>query len=88
MKLGFKFGNNRANGFRVIQFLVFSKMAVGGHLGFKNSKFLAYYLIEGAEYIIPAKFGPFRTNRFDVIAILVNFNRRSAAILDFAKFHF
>jgi len=38
-KLGLKFGDNRANGFAVIQFLVFSKMAVGGHLGFKNSKF-------------------------------------------------
>jgi len=38
--------------------------------------------------MIPVKFGPFQTNRFDVIAILVNFNRRPAAILDFAKFHF
>ena len=38
--------------------------------------------------MIPAKFGPFRTNRFDVITILVNFNRWPAAILDFAKFHF
>ena len=38
--------------------------------------------------MIPAKFGPFRTNRFDVIAIFVNLNRRPAAILDFIKFHF
>jgi hypothetical protein len=38
--------------------------------------------------MIPAKFGPFRTTRFHVIAIFVNFNRRPAAILDFAKFHF
>ena len=38
--------------------------------------------------MIPAKFGPFRTSRFNVIAIFVNFNRRPAAILDFAKFHF
>ena len=38
--------------------------------------------------MILAKFGPFRTNRFDVIAILVNFNRRPAAILDFENLHF
>ena len=38
--------------------------------------------------MMPAIFGPFRTNCLDVIAILVDFNRRPAAILDFAKFHF
>ena len=38
--------------------------------------------------MIPAKFGPFRTSRYNVIAIFVNFHRRPAAILDFAKFHF
>ena len=38
--------------------------------------------------MIRTKFGPFWTNRFEVIAIFVNFNRRPAAILDFAKFHF
>ena len=42
----------------------------------------------GTEWVIPAKFGPFRTNRFDVIAIFLNFNWSPAAILDFAKFHF
>ena len=38
--------------------------------------------------MIAAKIYPFLTNRFDVIAILVNFNRRPTAMLDFAKFHF
>ena len=38
--------------------------------------------------MIPAKIGPFRSSRFNVIAIFVNFNWRPAAILDFAKFHF
>ena len=38
--------------------------------------------------MIHAKFGPFRTNSFEVIAMLVNFSRWSVAILDFAKFHF
>ena len=38
--------------------------------------------------MIHAKFGPFRTNGFEVIAIFVNFNGGSAAILDFAKFLF
>jgi hypothetical protein len=38
--------------------------------------------------MMPAIFGPFRANRLDVIAILVYFNRRPAAIFDFAKFHF
>ena len=38
--------------------------------------------------MMPAIFGPFRTNHLDVIAIFVNFNRRPAAILDFTKFHF
>ena len=38
--------------------------------------------------MIPAKFGQFRTNRFDAIAIFVNFNWSPAAILNFAKFHF
>ena len=45
-------------------------------------------LIFGVESIIPAKFGSFRTNRFEVIAIFLNVNRALAAILDFAKFHF
>ena len=35
--------------------------------------------------MIPAKFGAYRTNRFEVIQILVNFVFSSAAILDFAK---
>ena len=38
--------------------------------------------------MIRAKFGPFWTNRFDVIAIFVNLNRKPAAILDFTKFYF
>ena len=38
--------------------------------------------------MIRAKFGPFRTNSFEVIAMLVNFSRWLAAILDFAKIHF
>jgi len=38
--------------------------------------------------MIHAKFGPFLTNSFEVVAMLVNFSRWSAAILDFAKFHF
>ena len=40
-----------------------------------------------SESMIRAKFGPFRTDSFEVIAMLVNFSRWSAAILDFAKFH-
>jgi hypothetical protein len=32
--LGLKFDGNRSNRFRVIAFLVFFKMAAGGHLGF------------------------------------------------------
>ena len=35
--------------------------------------------------MIHAKFGAYRTNRFDVIQILVNFVFSSAAILDFEK---
>ena len=35
--------------------------------------------------MIPAKFGQYQTDRSDVIAILANFKRRPAAILDFAK---
>ena len=38
--------------------------------------------------MISEKFGPFWTNRFDVFAILINFNRRLAAILDVAKISF
>ena len=38
--------------------------------------------------MIPAKFGPFRSNSLEIIATLVNFSRSSAAILDFAKFLF
>ena len=38
--------------------------------------------------MIPTKFGPFPTNRFDVIVIFVNFNWSPAAILDFEKFNF
>ena len=38
--------------------------------------------------MIPVKCGPNWTNHFDIIAIFVIFNRRPAAILDFAKFHF
>ena len=33
--------------------------------------------------MIPAKFGSYRRNRFEVIQILVNFGFSSAAILDF-----
>ena len=35
--------------------------------------------------MIHAKFGAYRTNRFEVIQILVNFVFSSAAILDFEK---
>ena len=45
------------------------------------------HVIARLEQMIPAKFGPFRTKSFEVIAILVNFNQRLAAILDLAKFH-
>ena len=38
--------------------------------------------------MIPAKFGAYRTNRFEVIQILVNFVFSSAAILDFEKWRF
>ena len=34
--------------------------------------------------MISAKFGPNRTNRFNIITLFLNFNRASAAILDFA----
>ena len=36
--------------------------------------------------MISAKFGPNQTNRFDIITLFVDFNRASAAILDFAHF--
>jgi hypothetical protein len=39
-KLGLKFGDNRGNGLGVIEFLVFSQMAAGGHLGFQKFKIL------------------------------------------------
>ena len=38
--------------------------------------------------MIRAKFGAYRTNRFEVIQILVNFVFSSAAILDFEKRRF
>ena len=38
--------------------------------------------------MIRAKFGAYRTNRFEVIQILVNFVFSSAAILDFEKWRF
>ena len=38
--------------------------------------------------MIPAKFGPFRTHRFEVIAIFPNVIWALATILDIAKFHF
>ena len=38
--------------------------------------------------MIHAKFGAYRTNRFEVIQILVNFGFSSAAILDFEKWRF
>ena len=38
--------------------------------------------------MIPVKFGPFRTNRFKVIAIFVNLILALAAILSFARFNF
>ena len=57
-------------------------------MDFENSKFLRRFLILGHLRMTRAKFGPFRTNRFEVIAIFVNFNWRAAAILDFSKFHF
>ena len=34
--------------------------------------------------MISAKFGPNRTNSFNIIKLFLNFNRASAAILDFA----
>ena len=36
--------------------------------------------------MISAKLGPNQTNRFDIIALFVNYNWASAAILDFAQF--
>jgi hypothetical protein len=39
MNLGLKFGGNQSTRFEVIAFLVFFKMAAGGHLGFQNSNF-------------------------------------------------
>jgi hypothetical protein len=88
VNLGLKFGGNRSNRFGVIALLVFFKMAAGGHLRFQNSNFSPDFPIAGPQRMIPAKFGPFRTSLFRAIAIFVNFNRRPAAILDFAKFHF
>ena len=38
--------------------------------------------------MIRAKFGAYRTNRFEVIQFLVNFSFSSAAILDFEKWRF
>ena len=38
--------------------------------------------------MIHAKFGAYRTNRFEVIHILINFVFSSAAILDFEKLRF
>ena len=38
--------------------------------------------------MIHAKFGAYRTNRFEVIHILVNLGFSSAAILDFEKWRF
>jgi hypothetical protein len=63
-------------------------MAAGGHLGFQKFKFYDIFSIGRTERVIPAKFGQFRTNHFDLIAIFVYFNWSPAAILDFAKFNF
>ena len=63
-------------------------MAAGGHLGFQKIQFLGYIPIGGTEWVIPEKFGEFRTNQFNVIVIFVYFNWNPAAIFDFAKFHF
>jgi len=66
-----------------------SKWWLDAILDFKIQNFdHNYILIVPAEWMIPAKMGLFRTSYCGVIAILVNFNRRPAAILDFAKFHF
>jgi len=39
----------------------------------------------GAELMLNNKFGPNRTNRFEVIEFSVNFSFSSAATLDFEK---
>ena len=83
-----KFGKNRTNGLGDIAFLVFFKIAAGGHLGFQKFKFYDIVSIGRTERVIPAKFGQFGTNRFDLIAIFVYFNWSPAAILDLEKFHF
>ena len=44
-KLRLKFGDIRENGFGVIEFLVISKMAVSGNLGFQNRNFDNIFLL-------------------------------------------
>jgi len=38
-KLQFKFGEDLANSFGLIEFLMFFKMAANGHIGFQNPNF-------------------------------------------------
>jgi len=80
IKLELKFCDNRANGFRVIEFLVFFQYSCRRPSWIFKFKMLTIFSYSGCVVD--------DSNRFDVIAIFVNFNRRPAAILDFEKFHF
>ena len=68
----------------VIQISVNSKMANGGHLEFSTLRmFLWNCLLEVEHCMLHAKFGVNRTNRLEVIQILLFLRWRWAAILVF-----
>ena len=78
-----EFGENRMIGLGVIQDFVNFKMAAGGHLGLRISRFWDNRLVLGAELMLRTKFGAYEP--FQSYSIFSKCQFLSAAILDFAK---
>ena len=71
-----------------IEQIVNFNMAAIGHLGIRFSWLCDHRRVPSAELMLNTKSGSNRTNRFEVIKILVNFSFLSAAILDLEKWLF
>ena len=64
-------------------------MADGGRLEFSTLRMFQWNCLLGVEHrMLHTKFGANRTNRLEVIQILVFLRWRWAAILDFRKYDF